>query len=214
MTSSPTPGSCLGADRDLIRRGYDQIAGDYSAARDQASSLPYLERLDALLRPNSHVLDLGCGAGLPVDRWLVGRGHRVTGVDFSAAMLELARRNVPQARYEQRDMAELPAGLYQVDAVVSFLAIIHLDRRLHARLLHNLRSYLPMGGLLLVTMGRDDWDGHEIFHGVPMCWSHYDRTASRGLVTEAGFSLFLEDLHRGNSQGDDDWHPVFLARAV
>ena len=44
----------------------------------------------------SDVLDLGCGAGVPMTKALAA-GRRVTGVDLSARQLELARGNVPEA---------------------------------------------------------------------------------------------------------------------
>lgn len=197
---------------ETVRAGYDRIATLYAEARDQASSLSYLERLDCLLRPNSLILDLGCGAGLPVDRWLVDKGHRVIGLDISEAMLALARRNVPEARYEMSDIAALAKGSYSVDAVVSFFTIIHVDRRIHSDLLYRIRSWLSRDGAMLVTMGRDDWEGEEGFYGVKMRWSHFDRDTNRRLIEENGFSIVFEDLHPGNSPGDDDWHPVFLAQ--
>lgn len=198
---------------DLIRDGYDRIAAQYAKLRDQTSSTRHLERLDRLLRPNSLVLDLGCGAGMPVDRWLIDRGHRVIGLDISDAMLALARRNVPEAQCELRDIAELERGFYGVDAVVSFFALFHVDRRRHKTVLACIRSYMPKGGALLITTGRSHWEGRDEFLGVEMAWSHFDREASRRLIEESGFAIVHEDRHRGNSPGDDDWHPLFLARA-
>jgi 2-polyprenyl-6-hydroxyphenyl methylase/3-demethylubiquinone-9 3-methyltransferase len=49
------------------------------------------------LRPGSHsVLDIGCGAGFLV-RDLEKSGHRVTGIDLSAASLDTARRFHPDS---------------------------------------------------------------------------------------------------------------------
>ena len=200
-------------DTALIRNGYDRIATRYADRRDQTSSLPFLEALDARLGANSRILDLGCGAGLPVDRWLVDRGHSVIGVDVSAKMVRLARRNVPEARYEQRDMAALEPGAYAVDAVVSFFALFHVDRCRHRQLLGCLHACLPPGGLRLVTTGRSDWEGEEDFLGERLAWSHFDRATNRALIEDAGFTVLLEDRHRGNASEEDDWHPIFLARA-
>lgn len=203
----------LNADR--VRAGYDRIAAEYAALRDHDSSLPFLQRLDADLAPGSLVLDLGCGAGVPVDRWLIDRGHRVIGLDISDAMLDLARRNVPEADYRRRDMAALADGEFAVDAVVSFFAMFHLDRRRHRDLLRRIRSYLPVGGSLLVTTGRSDWEGEEDFLGVPMQWSHFDRAANRQLIADSGMEIHFEGLHAGNPIDDEKTqHPVFLARAV
>ena len=57
------------------------------------------------------VLDLGCGAGLDslIAARRVGPGGRVTGVDFSEAMLARARRAVTEAGF-------VNVGFYQADA--------------------------------------------------------------------------------------------------
>jgi SAM-dependent methyltransferase len=200
-------------DASLIRSGYNQVAGQYADRRDQASSVPYLESLNKRLPQNSVALDVGCGAGLPVDRWLIDHGHQVIGLDVSTEMLRLARRNVPQARYELRDVAGLSASEYSVDAIVSFFALFHIDRSLHDHVLRRLRTCLEVGGLLLITTGRDDWEGEEEFLGVQMAWSHFDLATNEKLIEGAGFKIIDTDVHRGNSCGDDDWHPIFLAEA-
>ena len=150
---------------DRVRVGYDHIASQYAARRDQASSVPFLEKLNVQFGIGRLILDLGCGAGLPVDRWLIDHGHRVIGVDISAAMLTLARENVPEASYQLRDMATLKEGDYSVDAVVSFFAMFHIDRHRHRALLYRIRSYLQEGGIFLVTTGDSDWEGEEDFLG-------------------------------------------------
>ena len=200
-------------DSTLIATGYDRIARLYAGRRDWQSSTPHLQRLNERLAKDSLILDLGCGAGLPVDRWLVDHGHRVIGLDISREMLALARRNVPQATYQQRDMANLKEGDYVVDAVVCFFALFHVDRSRHGRLLRCVRSYLPRDGLLLLTTGRTDWEGEEGFLGAKMAWSHFDRATNRSLIEAAGFEILSDDLHRGNAFADKDWHPIFLARA-
>jgi SAM-dependent methyltransferase len=199
---------------DKIRAGYDTIAARYVDERGSENTIGFLEQLEGRLDPESLILDLGCGGGVPVDRYLVERGHKVVGLDFSPAMLDLARRNVPRADYELRDMATLKQGDYTVDAMVSFFSIIHVDRRLHRDLLRTVRSFLPKGGLMLITMGNSDWEGEENFLGVQMAWSHFGRSANRALIEEAGFSILLEDTHPEGSSDDSDGHPVFLATAV
>ena len=197
---------------ELVRAGYNRIAQDYARQRDQTTSLPFLERLTELLPDSSRVLDLGCGAGRPVDAFLVGCGHRVIGIDISDSMIDLARRNVPEASFQRRDMASLRPGDYQVDAVVSFYALIHVDRRQHRRILTTARSFLPPEGLILVTTGRTDWESVEDFLGVEMPFSHFDAATSRAVIEDSGFSVIFEDRHPDNLPGTTGTHPIFLAR--
>jgi SAM-dependent methyltransferase len=55
------------------------------------------------------VVDLGCGSGLWA-RELSRAGYRVLGVDISAAMLKIARKRVPEARFKRASFldADLP----------------------------------------------------------------------------------------------------------
>ena len=88
--------------------------------RGHENSIRYLEQIADRLAAGSLILDLGCGGGIPVDGYLVERGHKVIGLDISQAMLDLAQQNVPRAEYRLCDMAALKPGDYSVDAVVSF----------------------------------------------------------------------------------------------
>lgn len=193
---------------DLLRRGYDEAAERYARQRDQFASLGDLEHLASRLRPGTTVLDLGCGSGLPIDRYLVDQGFRVVGLDLSERQIALARANVPKATYAVRDMTALLPNDFAVDAIVSFYAIFHTPRTGHAALMHTLASFLPHGGLLLVTMGAGDWEGMEDdFHGVPMFWSHYDSLTNRRLIEAAGFTI-LRDI---TDQQANERHQVVLA---
>ena len=77
----------------------------------------------------------------------------------------------------------------------------------------HLRSFLPKGGPMMITMGNTDWEGEEEFFGVQMAWSHFDRSVNRALMEEAGFSILLEDTHPEGFSDDGEGHPIFLAIA-
>src|SRR5438552_10559300 len=60
------------------------------------------------------VVDLGCGSGIWA--WeLAGAGYDVLGVDLSAAMIDIARRRVPQGQFQIGSL--LKVKLPQCDAV-------------------------------------------------------------------------------------------------
>src|SRR5688572_14998769 len=95
--------------RRIVADGYDAIAERYfewSDAQPSDTRLAWLERADASIPSGADVLDLGCGAGVPMTRRLA-IGRRVTGVDISTRQVELARANVPDATFIQADMTAL-----------------------------------------------------------------------------------------------------------
>jgi len=74
---------------EVVRSGYDAIADTYLAHRDRSSNLKYLDILLKLLPPGAHVLDVGCGTGVPAALYLIARGCAVTGIDISERQIEL-----------------------------------------------------------------------------------------------------------------------------
>lgn len=153
---------------------------------------------------------MGCGAGIPIDSYLTEKGHYVIGVDVSPKQVELAARNVPQGRFETRDMQELVVGEFKVDAVVSFYAIFHTPRESHAKTLRTIASFLHHGGPLLMTMGAGEWEGEEDFFGAQMWWSHYGSEKNTKLIEAAGFQVVHDQIDRSG----DERHQVILAEKV
>jgi SAM-dependent methyltransferase len=79
--------------------------------------------IDAL--PSGRALDAACGTGRHA-RHLVDRGHEVLGVDLSTEMLRRAAVNVPEARFAEGDLRDLPAHDGDFDFAVCALALAHL----------------------------------------------------------------------------------------
>src|ERR1700722_8779172 len=95
--------------RNLVAAGYDGI-GDAYLDRFGVSVVrrKWLGHLiESLHSQGSRVLDLGCGAGIPVARELGALGHSVVGVDGSGQQIVRARRNVPTAIFIEADMCEV-----------------------------------------------------------------------------------------------------------
>ena len=193
----------------LVQQGYDKAAINYLQGRENFRSQPYLEKFEKILKTGSHILDVGCGAGFPVDTFFIQHGHSVRGIDISSKQIELAKQRVPEAQYEQKDMTELKSGEYKSDAIVSFYAIFHIDRKLHLSLFQKFATFLPSGGVLLVTMGSDEWEGSEDnFFGSKMYWSQYGTKKNEELIQKAGFEIFLSEID--NTGGEK--HQIIFAR--
>lgn len=179
--------------RRIVADGYDAIAERYfewSDARPSATRLAWLARAEALIPAGTDVLDLGCGAGVPMTRRLAV-GRRVTGVDLSTRQIALARANVPSATFRQADMTALDIAPASVDAVTAFYSLTHVPRADLPALLADIHGWLRPGGLLLASMGADnapdeiepDW------LGVPMFFSHHGAKRNRALVEAAGLEV-------------------------
>jgi cyclopropane fatty-acyl-phospholipid synthase-like methyltransferase len=194
----------------VVEAGYDRVAKAYLSSKDaeDPATLAALEELERELPPGAAVLDLGCGAGVPVTRWLAQR-FAVTGVDLSAKQLEMARRLVPAARLLKADMTDISLAPETFDAVVALHSIIHVPRAEHSALLGNIHRWLKPGGGFLATWALGEWEGEESDWegwGAPMRWSHHDGEANLGLLRGAGFAIESAEVRptRG-ARGEESW---------
>ncbi len=160
------------------------------------------------LEPGAGVLDLGCGTGEPVARYIASKGFRVVGVDESAAMLRIARRVVPGARLIRADMCELELD-ERFAAVVAWDSLFHVERGRHPSVFRKLSSLLAPGGLLLLSAGGT---GHPGFtsemHGHTFFYSAHDPAETLGLLKDAGFEVELCEEDDPSSRG----HIAVVAR--
>jgi len=194
-----------------VEAGYDRVAEAYLSTKNPEDpvTLAVLEDLASDLPSTAAVLDLGCGAGIPVTRWLAHRGYAVTGVDVSARQLELARKYVPEATFIKADMIDLAFRPETFDAVVAFHSIIHVPREEHPALLATIHRWLKPGGTFMATLtvtefeGEDgDWEGW----GAAMRWSHHDAETNRGMLRNAGFEIrYAEARTTSGTDGVETW---------
>lgn len=191
----------------LVRDGYDKIAATYLASRDKLKSGKYIQQLLKYLPKNSTILDLGCGAGVPVDDVLLKAGHRVIGIDNSSEQIKLARKLCRGAEFVVSDIASLKNEEYEVQAVVSFYTLFHVNRTKHLELLKIIASYLPKGGMLLLTMGDREFEGEHVMYGAPMWSSQYGTRRNREIVEQAGFGVISDEIDVSGGER----HQVILA---
>lgn len=184
----------MGNMTQLVRDAYNKCADDYNLKRGAFTNRKYLDELNGCLKPNSEILDIGCGAGVPVDKYLVSKGHRLTGVDISEKQIELAKVNVPQASYSVGDMLKVKYRADSFDAVVSFYAIFHIPKERHLEIFKKIYDLLKTGGFFLATLGFEEWEGCEEFHGVTMHWSHFGKDKNLELIERAGFEIVRAEV--------------------
>jgi len=149
---------------------YQTFAIQFSDTRQRLQ--PGVSRILDSIKPSARILDLGCGNG-ELARELVQRGFdgQYVGMDFSAALLNVARENLAgfgnfrfiqgnlanldkqslrtfiMPEIEQRGSSKIKDQHTGFDQILSFAVLHHLPgRHLHLRVLHAVRDLLSPGG--------------------------------------------------------------------
>jgi ubiquinone/menaquinone biosynthesis C-methylase UbiE len=123
-TAAPNPD----AFREFEHEGWEAVPREYDESFASLTSQSIEPLLDAAdVREGTELLDVATGPGY-VAAAAARRGATVTGIDFSAAMLDLARRRNPALRFREGDAEQLPFDDAAFDALVMNFGLLHIAR--------------------------------------------------------------------------------------
>ncbi len=113
------------AGEQTVTAGYAERAASYDTDRNPMflAEEPVVHGLLGQY-PLGAALDAACGTGRHA-AYLASLGHRVTGIDSTAEMLERARAKVPAAQFETGDLTAIPLSDETMDSAVCSLALTH-----------------------------------------------------------------------------------------
>lgn len=195
-----------------MQNSYDHIADQWHANGREASYinrvLGYVDLVLEGLDTGAKVLDLGCGTGVPISRYVVRKGFRVMGVDESQKMLDIAKKEVPEAEFIRDNMVDvqLPDGFA---AAIAWDSIFHVARKCHSHIFKKLAKSLESGGRLLLSVGGSGADSFssEMF-GHTFFYSGHEPEVTRRLLEAAGFRIDVWEVDDPSSRG----HIAVVAR--
>ncbi|MDX2263926.1 MAG: class I SAM-dependent methyltransferase [Hyphomicrobiales bacterium] len=187
---------------------YEAIAGWFDATRGKALfERPWLDRMLGVVGPKPAVLDLGCGSGEPIARYLKERGCTVTGVDGADNMIALCRQRFPDSDWICADMRGLDLGR-TFDVVIAWDSFFHLTKEEQQAMFPVFKAHAAPRAALMFTTGPEDgeaWgtmNGHEVYH------SSLSPEVYRSLLESHGFDL----VHHVTNDISCGGHTIWLAQ--
>lgn len=137
--------------RDAIERSISFSGADHEFfTRAKVRALLRLAALRVGDPRRLAVLDIGCGPGA-TDRMLEGRVGALTGVDTSAAMLEVARERNPWADYQLTVAgAELPLATARFDLCFAICVLHHVEPAMRAAMIAEAARVTRPGGIVVI----------------------------------------------------------------
>jgi SAM-dependent methyltransferase len=135
---------------EKVKDDYSEIAQSFSDTRQ----FPWKD-FDLFLpfyRSDGDVLDLGCGNGRLYAQFLKKHGFgSYLGVDQVENLIELARKDNPDAEFLLADISRLPELGEKYDAIFAIASFHHIPPILQLRTLKSWNKALKPGGYLFMT---------------------------------------------------------------
>lgn len=180
------------SEKEIVAQSWNKIGPQYDEYRDKRKIDQELQQFADLLPEGGKILDAGSGSGEPASKFLAERGFHVIGIDLSDTMLEMARKNVPQATFLKQDITAPTFEEESFDGILSLFAIFHIPRKEHQYVIEQFYRLLKPDGVLMINTGVSGSESFSNFFGSPMFWSNWEPKKTLTLVKEAGFSIIFE----------------------
>jgi SAM-dependent methyltransferase len=197
---------------DRIIDHYERHARAWDADRCMAgwNDKPWHDRFIAELPRAANILDLGCGSGSPVARYMVERGFRVTGVDSSQTMISLCRQRLPDQEWLVEDMRSLRLSR-RFDGVLAWDSFFHLRPDDQRRMFDVFARHAACSAVLMFNSGPAHGEAVGTYRGDPLYHASLAADEYRDLLSGIGFEVIahvVEDWRTGGGR------TVWLAHAT
>lgn len=184
------------------RTSYNTVADSYARLVPPAlAASPYLRSALGIFAEMVHsaggglVADIGCGPG-HVAAHLHDLGVSTVGIDLSPAMIEVARRDHPDLRFEVGSMTDLDLADASIAGMVAFWSLIHVPDEEIPAVFDHFRRVLRPGAPLLVGFHVGDTTSSKTagYGGHPMKVQVHRRPVAQvdDWLRAAGFAIEAE----------------------
>jgi SAM-dependent methyltransferase len=155
---------------------------------DRIDEKAWLDRFLTLLPDEPAVLDIGCGSGVPVARYLIEHGCRVTGVDASSAMIAMCTDRFPEQEWHVADM-RTPDLNRMFDGIMAWDSFFHLPQEDQRRMFGIFARHAAAGAALMFTSGPSAGEQLGSYRGEPLYHASLDAEEYRELLRDNGFDV-------------------------
>ncbi len=182
-------------DEQRISPIYEAIADWFDQNRlKTVEEKAYLEQLLSHSKSSPSILDLGCGSGEPVAKFLIEKGCQVTGIDTSARMIAICKERFPTMKWIQGDMKKLDLP-QKFDAIIAWDSFFHLGHKAQIAMFPLFRSHLTDEGVLLFTSGSEHGEAYGVMQGHRIYHASFDSAEYRSHLENESFEVLIHTIN-------------------
>jgi len=191
---------------------YDKIAKEYANKFKSIEPIKHLLKFFVKNIEGKRILDAGCGHGRDC-KYFSELGFEVYGIDLSEKLLEIAKKNAPEAKFFKMDMRKLEFPDEFFDGIWCCASFLHIPKKDAEKTLREFYRVLKKNGILFIAvkkgigekvMRKDYYKGGEKF------FVFYTRDEIEELLRKVNFRIILTIIDkddRGNT-----WIQVFCKK--
>ncbi len=169
-----------------------------------------------IARPGARILELACGPG-NITRYLATKrpDFNIEATDIVPQMLELAKANVPAARFrlmDCREIDQLPPGF---DGIICGFGLPYLSKDDVAKLIRDCAFLLNNEGVLYFSFvpGDDSQSGYQTGGGNTIYFHYHQEDHLKALLEMHQFELVeTKKVDYPGKEGSTQVHAIFIAR--
>ena len=179
-------------DSKETAENYHRVFAEHDATREsKKKAIERHRKFISRLRPDGHILDAGCGTGRFVN-YFVRDGFKVTGIDNSNSMIQIASGNNPEVAFRIMDLRQLDFHHDSFDGIWNVATMLHFDESEVGHILDDFKRVLRSDGTLFLatrTMDKDLKVIEESTEGGKMTVYYYSPQKILEMLTHSGFEI-------------------------
>lgn len=134
-----------------LKQTYNKIAEDWHKDHQQDDWwVKGTNRFIQLIGKGGTVLDVGCGAGFK-SKYLIKKGLKIYGIDFSDRMIELAKKEVPREKFLVMDMEKIKLD-EKFDGVFAQACLLHAPKKKAPEIIKKWVDLLKAKGYIYIAV--------------------------------------------------------------
>jgi len=171
---------------------YNAVAEEYAKETETHALMRQQESFVSLVSKGGIILDAGCGPGRD-SKFFISQGFQVIGIDLSEKLLEIAKKNVPEAKFYKQDLRNIEFPDNTFDGIWANGSLHHLKYKNIPFILESFHTILKPQGILFINVKKGKGEIERVVPSIPNAKRFYSLFQEKQLHTllhKAGFTVF------------------------